>query len=65
MAGLREIRHANNRTPHHVALKAAKHRTEFAEGDAPGDDATILKKRGALSPMMEHSVGVKSRRKGR
>jgi hypothetical protein len=65
MAGFREIRHANNRTPHHVALSAAKHRTEHAADDAEGDDADILKKRGALKGSMQQAVGIAPRRKGR
>jgi hypothetical protein len=64
MSSFREIRHANNRTPHHVALSAARHRTEHAEADAPGDDADILKKKGSLMGSIQEAVGI-SRRKGR
>jgi hypothetical protein len=64
MSSFREIRHANSKTPHHVALKAARDRTEHAERDAPGDDADILKKRGALKGSIQEAVGV-ARRKGR
>jgi hypothetical protein len=65
MSSFREIRHINGKIPHHVALKAVNHRRQHAENDQLGDDADILKKRGALKSSIQEAVGVAPRRKGR